>query len=137
MPFRSRKTAVWLVNQEVEEQLYGMSLTVGTGGSPVFLPGGQASEAPFATLFGRPIIPIEQAAALGDQNDIMLADLSQYVLAEKGGIQAASSIHVRFEYGETAFRFIMRVDGQPALAAPLQPYKGANALSPFVTLAER
>ncbi len=62
MPARNRANALWLINQDIEPQLYTMSLSVGTGGSVVFLPGGVASATPYSTLFGRPIIPIEQCA---------------------------------------------------------------------------
>jgi len=137
MPARNRRNSVWLINQDIEPQLYSMSLAVGTGGSAVFLPGGGVSEAPYATLFGRPVLPIEQASTLGDVGDIVLADLSQYVLIDKGGIQADMSIHVQFVYDESVFRFVYRVDGQPAWSDKLTPYQGANDLSPFVTLAAR
>ena len=100
--------------------------------------GGGVSQAPYASLFGRPVVPIEQCATLGDQGDIIFADLSNYILIDKGGIQSAMSIHVKFIYDESVFRFVYRVDGQPALASPITPYKGtANTLSPFVTLAAR
>jgi HK97 family phage major capsid protein len=88
---------------------------------------------------GRPVIPIEYAATLGTAGDIMLADLSQYVMIDKGAIQSATSIHVKFLYDETAFRFVYRVDGQPAWNAPLTPFKGGagSTQSPFVVLATR
>jgi len=89
------------------------------------------------TLFGRPVVPIEQCSALGSVGDIILADLSQYLLIDKGGINAASSIHVRFLYDESVFRFIYRVDGQPIWNKPLQPYKGSGTLSPYVALQAR
>jgi HK97 family phage major capsid protein len=90
-------------------------------------------------LFGKPVIPIEHASAIGDVGDIMLADMSQYLLIEKGGIQAANSIHIKFDYDEVAFRVTYRVNGQPLLASPLTPYKATSGrtLSPFVTLAAR
>ncbi len=133
----SRKNAVWYINQSIEPQLYTMGLTLGVGGAPVYLPPGGASSSPYGSLFGRPVEAIEQASALGDVGDIMLLDLSQYVLAEKGGIDQAYSIHVRFLNDEGIFRFIQRVDGQPIWGTTLTPFKGASALSPFVTLAAR
>lgn len=135
----SRPNSVWLINQEVEPQLMVMSVAVGTGGQLIYMPAGGISGQPYATLFGRPVIPIEQAAALGDVGDITLVDLSQYLLADKGGAQAASSMHVRFIYDEMTFRLTYRVDGQPLWNSPLTPYKGAAAktLSPFVALAAR
>ena len=135
---RSRANAVWLVNQDVEPQLYTMALAVGTGGAPVFLPATGASAAPYATLFGRPVIPVEYCPTLGTTGDIILADFSQYALADKGGIQAATSMHVNFLYDETVFRFVYRVDGQPLWNAALTPASGStNTLSPFVVLDTR
>ena len=134
---RSRQNAIWLINQDIEPQLFSMSLAVGTGGVPVYLPAGGLSQSPYGSLFGRPVIPIEQAAALGTVGDISLVDLSQYMMIDKGGINAASSIHVRFIYDESVFRFVYRCDGQPIWNKPLTPYKGSNTQSPFVTLATR
>jgi HK97 family phage major capsid protein len=137
MHARSRPNAVWFVDQSCEPQLYTMSLAIGTGGSAVYLPAGGASAAPYATLFGRPVIPVEYCAALGTTGDICLFDLSQYLMIDKGGLETASSIHVRFIYDETVFRFVYRVDGQPIWNAPLTPKSGAATQSPFVVLATR
>lgn len=134
---RSRPNSVWLVNQEAEEQLYSLVQVVGTGGVPVYMPAGGASDAPYASLFGRPMLPLEQASALGDLGDIVLADLSEYLVIDKGGVQAANTIAVRFQYDERSFRFVLRTNGLPLWKAPLTPYKGANTVSPFVALAER
>ncbi|RQN12494.1 phage major capsid protein [Clostridium butyricum] len=130
---RSRATAVWYVNQEIEPLLYTLKI----GDKPVYIPAGGLSEVPYATLFGRPVMPLEQCSAVGEVGDIILADMSQYLLIDKGGINAASSIHVRFLYDESVFRFIYRVDGQPIWNKPLTPYKGSSSTSPFVALAKR
>jgi HK97 family phage major capsid protein len=137
MWIRSRKNAVWFINQDVEPQLYQLSQTVGTGGLPMFLPAGGLNTAPYSSLFGRPIIPIEYASTLGTPGDIILADFSQYVLADKRGMQAATSMHVRFLTDEMTFRFTYRVDGEPLWHTALTPFKGSNTKSPFVVLAQR
>lgn len=135
---RSRKNGVWYVNQDVEQQLLGLYQLVGTtGGVPVYLPPGGASANPYGTLLGMPVIPVEQCATLGTVGDIILADFSQYVTADKGGLQAASSIHVRFINDEMTYRWVYRVDGQPIWHTALTPYKGSNTLSPFVVCASR
>jgi len=134
----SRGNAVWLINQNIEPQLYTMSLAVGTGGAPVFLPGGAVSGQPYMTLLGRPVIPCEHCATLGTAGDIILADFANgYILAEKGGIASDVSIHVRFVYDESVFRFVMRIDGQPMLASAVTPYKGTQTQSHFVVLQTR
>ena len=126
---------VWLINQNIEPQLYTMALAVGSGGVSVYMPAGGLSGAPYGTLFGKPVIPCEQAASLGTAGDIILADLSQYVMIQKGGMQSASSIHVNFQTDQTAFRFVYRCDGQPMWDTYLTPYKGSTSYqSPFVVL---
>jgi len=135
----SRGRSTWLINQECLPQLEQLSLPVGTGGIPVYLPPGGISGAPYGTMKGRPVMEIEQASALGDAGDISLVDLGEYVLIDKGGVQAAQSLHVLFTTNEMAFRWVYRVNGQPAWASVLTPYKATagNTVSPFVTLGAR
>lgn len=133
----ARKNAIWLINQDCEPQLNGMTVSVGTGGVPVYLPAGGLSASPYSSLFGRPVIPVEYCATVGDLGDITLVDLGQYQAIDKGVLKTATSIHVRFDYNETAFRFVFRFDGQPAWKSALTPYRGSSTLSPFVALAAR
>jgi HK97 family phage major capsid protein len=135
----SRGNAVWLINQEIEPQLYTMFLAVGAGGVPVYMPANGISGSQYGTLFGRPVMPIEHASALGDVGDIVLADMSKYLLADKGGMNFASSMHVKFAYDEMTFRVTYRVDGQPVMSSAITPYKGTSSrtLSSFVALAAR
>lgn len=134
---KSRSNAVWLINQDIEPQLYTMSLAVGTGGVPVYMPANGISGKPYGMLMGRPVMPCEYCATLGTQGDIILADFSQYALIDKGAPEAATSIHVQFTTDETAFRFVYRTDGQPTWNSALTPFKGSNTLSPFVVLDTR
>ncbi|WP_058953051.1 phage major capsid protein [Clostridium tyrobutyricum] len=137
VPARLRANTVWYINQEIEPQLYTMALNIGTGGAPVFLPSGGASSSQYSTLLNRPIIPIEQCSVLGKKGDIILADPTQYIGIDKKAPTADVSIHVRFLYDEQVFRFIYKFNGAPYRNKPITPYKGANALSPFVTLGDR
>ena len=141
---RGYPNAVWLINQDVIPQLTQMAVkiknvagTENVGGSAAYLPPGGLSGLPYGTLLGRPVVPCEQCATVGDAGDIILADFSQYVLIEKGGIDVASSIHVQFLYGESVLRFTWRNNGRPLWPTALTPFKGSNTQSPFVTLAER
>jgi HK97 family phage major capsid protein len=133
----SRANAVWFVNQDAEVQLGRMVLEIGTGGVPVYLPSGGLTTTGFSTLMGRPVIPIEHCAALGTPGDIILADMSQFLYATKGGMLTQQSIHVRFLQGETVVRFMLRNDGKGWWSAPLTAAKGGTTRSPFVVLATR
>jgi len=137
----TRGSYVWLTNQNVLPQFPLMTVDVGTGGVPVYMPPGGLSQLPYATLYGQEVIEMEQSPALGDAGDLMLVDLGQYYWAEKGGIAQAASMHVRFIYDEMAFRFMTRYDGQPSWSSPLTPFTAGSTtpgtISPFNVLAER
>jgi HK97 family phage major capsid protein len=135
----SEASCVWLVNKNTLPQLYQMSLAVGTGGVPVYMPANAMAGQPYQSLMGRPVIAVEQCPTLGTVGDIILADLGGYILAEKGGIQSDMSIHVQFLYDESVFRFVYRVDGAPVLGSALTPYKGGSGASQshFVALQSR
>jgi len=136
----SRANSVWLINQNIEPELHSMSLAVGTGGVPVYMPAGGLSGLSYDTLYGRPVIPIEQCATLGTVGDIILADFNNgYILADKGGIKTDMSIHVAFLTDQQCFRFILRIDGQSIRSTPLTPMNGGSGstLSHFVALATR
>lgn len=149
---RLRRTSAWFINQTVEAQLNQMSQQVGTGGVPVFLPNGtalfSAAVAPLqastdeiagmsGTLFGRPVYVIEQASVLGTVGDIILFDPTQYLMIDKGPIQAASSMHVRFLTDEMTYRWILRLDGNLWWKTSLSAFKGTTTYGPVVVLATR
>lgn len=128
----------WYYNQDIEPQLFTMSLSVGTGGIPVYMPPGGLSGKPYGQIMGLPAYAIEQCPTLGDLGDIILANFKDgYIMAEKGGLKQDMSIHVRFVYDESVLRFVLRMDGQPWRAAALTPYKGSNTQSHFIVLEAR
>lgn len=133
----NKANSVWLMIHDAAPQLDKMNLAVGTGGSAVFMPMGGLSNAPFDTLRGRPIIYSDHCQALGTPGDIILADLSVMHYGEAtSGIQATTSIHLKFDYNQTAFKFIYYYDHQSWMKAKFAPRRGSTR-SPFVTLASR
>jgi len=134
---KSKLNAVWFINTDVTPQLHLLNTAVGTGGQLVYMPPGGLSASPYGSLYGRPVVETEFNATLGTVGDIVLADWSQYKLANMGAIQSASSMHVQFLTDQMAFRFTVEYDGQATWEAALTPFKGTNTLSPFVALATR
>ena len=146
MPARSRRTAVWLYNTDLEDQLAALSLytTAASGAStataalPLVIPAGVGiNQSDFSTIYKRPLIPMEQCAAAGTVGDIILVDPQEYLWITKGGMDTQSSMHVRFLYNEQTFRVTFRCDGQPKRKSAVTAYKGSMTKSPIVTLAER
>jgi HK97 family phage major capsid protein len=127
---------IWIYNPELLP--YIVNATTGTNGTiPVFMAAGGLTGKPFDTIMGRPAFASEFAEAVGTPGDIMAIVPSQYHIADKGGPQQATSIHVRFLYDESVLRIVYRVDGAPVWRTTLTPYKGANVRSPFVALNTR
>ncbi len=131
----SRPGAVWLINPDIEPELDNLFLAAGTGAlEPRVI---TYSEEGALRIKGKPVIPVEYCPTLGTVGDIILADLTQYMMIDKNGVQQDSSMHVRFLQDETAFRAIYRVDGRPLWKSALTPANGSNSTSPFVTLDTR
>lgn len=127
---------VWLINQDCLPQLMTIAHAVGTAAIPpnfiTFTADG------VGRIMGRPIMELEYMPTVGDAGDITLFSPSQYQMIRKNGIQAATSIHVQFLTGQTAYRWTFRIDGQPTWVSAVTPYKGtANTIAPVVITAER
>jgi HK97 family phage major capsid protein len=120
VPARLLGGAEWYLNQDVLPQLPLMVI----GQQPVYMPPQGLAGSPYGTLFGRPINVIEQAETLGTQGDIMLANLGEYVMIDKGALQSAVSMHVRFLNDENTFRWTYRVDGQPGMGCAADALQG-------------
>lgn len=138
---RAEPGARWFINKDVEPQLETLAQLVGTGGVPVFIasPTGwpNVAEPPQRRLKGLPLMTVEYCETLGTPGDIILANLGFVALGVQGGIEEAMSIHVRFLWDETCFRFCFFIDSQPILTQPISPAKGTNTLSAYIALAAR
>lgn len=128
--------AVWVASPDTFPELATMALSVGTGGSAVWLNNG--ADGPPMTILGRPVIFDEKAGKLGDAGDLNFVDFGYYLIGDRMTMQASSSPHYKFAADKTAYRIVSRVDGQPWLKSAITPANGATTtLSPFVKIAAR
>lgn len=131
----SLNRAVWIVSPNTFPELATMALSVGTGGSAVWLNNGV--DGPPATILGRPVIISEKVSTLGDAGDINFVDLGFYLIGDRQAMSATSSGEYKFGNDLTAYRIIERVDGRPWLQSAITPKNNGSTLSPFVKVAER
>jgi HK97 family phage major capsid protein len=137
--------SAWFMNQDVMPQLLLMNSraldVAGSqvyGGQPMYIGPGQLSQAPNGMLLGRPIIYTQACPTVGDLGDIIFADMSQYLAIIKGGIKTDTSMHLWFDYGIMAYRFVLRIGGNPWWGSAITPASGSsNTLSCFVALQAR
>jgi len=128
--------AVWVAAPNTFFELATMALSVGTGGSAVWITDGTGQ--PVLTLLGRPVILTEKApATLGTIGDLNFVDFGMYLIGDYQTMSVDSSEHVKFTSDKTTYRVIARNDGRPWLASPLTPQYGGETLSPFIQLATR
>lgn len=126
-------SAVWFAHPDTQPEIDALAFTVGTTSVPspyvTYTPNG------VTMLRGRPVVYNEFCPTLGTVGDLLLAGMDDYLMWEKGGVEAASSVHVEFLTDQQVFRFIYRVDGKPASYTTLTPFQGSTTRSPYVALA--
>ena len=125
-------SAVWIADIGTFPQLATMALSVGTGGSAIWLNNGAVG--PPMTILGRPVFFTEKVPALGTTGDISFVDLSYYLVGDRQVMQAESSTHYKFANDQTAYRVIERVDGRPWIQSAITPKNSGSTLTPFVQL---
>lgn len=135
----SHSRAIWIVNQETLPHLITMvaenAAAAATAGSVIWVNPNQgaANNIP-GTILGRPFFISEKVPALGSQGDVGYYDLSYYLIGDRSSLAIDVSKHVYFTTDKTAWRFVLRVDGQPWIQAPLTPGTSMDTVSPFVCL---
>ncbi len=126
---------VWLINPDAYAQLIVMTI----GDQPIFTAPVQGMKnAPDGLLLGRPVVLTDACDTVGDQGDIILANMSGYrAITKAGGAEFSQSMHLWFDQDVQAFKLVFRMDGQPALASAVTPPNSSVTRSHFVALAAR
>ncbi len=138
--WRSWGSSCWIMHQSVLPQLIQMFANGSSGDRLVWLSplgsateGGAVAKFPMVFLNGLPIYFTEKVPVLGTKGDVLLADLSQYIIGNRLDIQIDVSPHVLFKYNQMAWRVVLRTDGKPWLNSVITDAAGwVN--SPFVCL---
>lgn len=132
--------AVWVCHIDTFPELATMALSVGTGGSAVWIGNGvgtDGSGTPPVTILGRPVVFTEKVSSVGTAGDVNFVDFGYYLVGDRQVMQADSSSEYKFGNDKTAYRVIERVDGRPWIQSAITPQTGTNTLSPFVKIATR
>ena len=126
------ENAVWVASIAVKAKLLLMN---GPSGNPSYLWGNATQGAP-STLLGHPIFFTDKLAPLGARGDILLADMSYYLVGNReNATTVETSDQQLFTQNKTVFRIVHRVGGMPWLSAPITLMDGSTSLSPFVVIA--
>ncbi len=120
---------VWLTTRRAVGELRMMEDTEGH----LIWTSGNAVEGRPPTLLGYPVLVVPRMPALGTLGDLVLVDLSYYLIKDGSGPFIASSEHVHFATNKTVIKAFWNVDGAPWLNTPIVQENG-DTQSPFVAL---
>jgi HK97 family phage major capsid protein len=124
---------IWMANHDCLPNL-AEAHVAGTNSDVFFFQPARGEDIP-DMLLGRPIFFSEYMPTVALAGSIALVNWGEYLTGTYQPVQGESSIHVRFVNHEETFKLWMRNDGRGWWRTALTPNKGANTLSPFVTLA--
>jgi len=120
---------IWIGSQTILPQLMNMATPLG---QLVWQP--SAREGMPMSLLGIPLVLNARSPVLGAQGDLILADLSYYLIKDGSPLAIAASEHPRFTRNQTIIKGFWNVDGQPWLNGALLLEDGVTQVSPFVVL---
>jgi HK97 family phage major capsid protein len=104
----------WLTRRLTANTLRKQKDTVG---QPVYHDGFQNMYGAYpANILDYPVVKTRNVPALGSKGDIILGDLGFYIWAVRQDMTIDLSKDRYFEYDATAVRFVMRMDGKPAVS---------------------
>ena len=127
-----RGNYVWVAHPLVKAQL--MTMTDGAG-QLIWAFNGREGEP--QSLGGLPLIYSEFSPALGATGDLMLVDLSYYLLRNGAPVKITDDMGLsgtNFSTNNRTIKGVFSVDGQPWLQSTLKLQDGTTEVSPFVAL---
>jgi len=125
---------VWFITQSAMADLIQLAGPVGNA-SYIWVP--NAAEGVPGYLLGMPVVWTEKCPLIGNAGDVILADWRYYLIGDRQATTVESTQYDRWEYDETSWRAVHRVDGQPWLSLPLTYQDGTTQVSPFVILGDK
>lgn len=127
--------SVWLVSPSALSQLLSVSQEAGPSGGKRTVE--LVDRDGMILMMTRPVIITDACSAVGTKGDVILADLSQYVVGLRKELSLEREISSGWKDDLVGFRMITRFDGQPAWPSAVTPRAGSDTLSAFVTIETR
>jgi len=129
LPEGSKRSAVWVIHPMLQDNIFALNST-SSGSLPIVQ---DVTQPALYRLLGLPILFSEKLPELTTQGGVLLADFSQYLIADSGSIQIAMSDHQYFASDQVGIRVTKRVDGQPKWNSARSIGKASTAsVSPFI-----
>jgi HK97 family phage major capsid protein len=124
---------MWVISQSAMAAILQQS---GPAGNPSYVWIPNARDGVPGNLFGMPVVWTEKLMTMGTQGDILLADWRYYLIGDRQATTVESTKFDRWQFDQTSWRMVHRVDGQPWLSQPLTLQDSTTQISPFVILGD-
>ena len=121
---------VWIAHQTLRSALIQLN---DAAGHSIFIQGDVTKGLP-TTLLGYPLQFTGRTKRLGTEGDLVLSDLSYYLIKDGSGPYIAASEHVKFRENKTVIKAFWNVDAKPWVETPLTLDDGSTKVSPYVIL---
>lgn len=134
--------STWFAHPTCIPALYTMSVVIQNVAGTENVGGSQAAAVTVDSdgqirIFGRPCVITDACAPLSSLGDIVLTDLSKYIIGQRADASIQVSRDAYFASDEIGFKLTLRMDGMPADAQATKLKDGTNTVSPFVILQAR
>lgn len=130
--------SVWLAHQSFISEFVRMSsqseVTTSGGAVMTWQPDSKNGAIFPLKLYNRPVYITEKLPSINTDGSIILADMQQYIIGDRGDLAVDMSEHYKFVNDQVTFRFKKRVDGKPALNSYITLADASTVVSPFVTV---
>lgn len=121
--------SAWVIHPTVLEKLISFT---DAGGNNLFIT--SFGEKPRMLLLGLPVVTSEKLPVLGTARDVCLINFEHYLIGDRRQVEIAFSEHIAFTTNQSAWRFTVRVDGQPWMKGAQYLADGSTTVSPYVYL---
>jgi HK97 family phage major capsid protein len=129
------RNAVWLISPTCIPQLFKLAQATGPNAGARTAVISETDQG--LRILGKEVIVTDACAPLGTTGDVILADLSKYLIGLRRDARLVTSIHAGWQTDETGVRMVLRLGGQPEWKAPVKLRDGTNTVSAFVALETR
>ena len=130
--FLPSASGTWVIHQSLMSNIIQLS---GPTGNPAYVWHPDARQGIAGSLFGYPVRWTEKLPRVGTRGDILLMDARYYLIGDRQQTLIDTSNAPRWEFDESSWRVVHRIDGQPWLSSPITYIDGETQVSPFVVLA--
>ncbi|OPL14705.1 MAG: hypothetical protein AVO39_08780 [delta proteobacterium MLS_D] len=117
-----RRRGIWIANDSIIPELLSLAIPIGDVGEHVPVMQGTGA----FTILTRPVLFTSQLPELGEEDDLMFVDVSQYAIGMRRDLRIEKSNIPGWDADLMSYRAIVRFDGQGTWNEAITPKNGIS-----------